>query len=66
MLQSVLQSVIQFVSDRWSIRMTDEEIASAMLEAADGFADDELVWYGGHQWSACMLRDRADAIMGWV
>jgi hypothetical protein len=46
--------------------MTDEEIASAMLEAADGFADDELVWYGGHQWSACMLRDRADAIMGWV
>lgn len=44
---------------------TDEhmEQANAMLDAADGFADDELVWFAGHQWSACLLRERADEII---
>ena len=39
------------------------EQANAMLDAADGFADDELVWFAGHQWSACLLRERADEII---
>ena len=39
------------------------EQANAMLDAADGYADDEMVWFGGHQWSACILRERADAII---
>ena len=39
------------------------EAADAMIEAADGFADDELVWFGGHQWSACRLREDADELI---
>lgn len=39
------------------------EQANAMLAAADGFADDEMVWFAGHQWSACRLREIADDII---
>ena len=39
------------------------EQAHAMLDAADGFADDEMVWFAGHQWSACLLREIADDII---
>ena len=37
--------------------------ANAMIMAADGYADDELVWFGGHQWSASRLREIADEII---
>ena len=43
--------------------MTLQEIneqVDAMLAAADGYADDELVWFGDHQWSAGRLRELAD------
>ena len=42
--------------------MSDElaEQIRAMVEAADGYADDELVWFSGHQWSAYRLRELAD------
>lgn len=39
------------------------EQARAMIEAADGFADDEMVWFAGHQWIACCLREIADDII---
>ena len=57
-------------------RMTQEQIAArlaelneimaqadAMIMAADGYADDELVWFGGHQWSASRLREDADDLI---
>jgi hypothetical protein len=37
--------------------------ADAMIMAADGYADDELVWFGGHQWSASRLREDADELI---
>ena len=37
--------------------------ADAMIMAADGYADDELVWFGGHQWSASRLREDADEMI---
>jgi len=42
--------------------MIDElaEQVRAMVAAADGHADDELVWFAGHQWSAYRLRELAD------
>ena len=57
-------------------RITEEQIAArlaelkaimaqadAMIMAADGYADDELVWFGGHQWSASRLREDADDLI---
>jgi uncharacterized protein YdaT len=60
--------------------MTNEEItaaleaidtANAMIAAADGYADDEMVWFAGHQWSAGRLREEADDVIdanidGWA
>jgi len=37
--------------------------ADAMIMTADGYADDELVWFGGHQWSASRLREDADDLI---
>ena len=37
--------------------------ANAMIAAADGYADDEMVWFGGHQWSASRLREEADDLI---
>ena len=37
--------------------------ADAMIMAADGYADDELVWFGGHQSSASRLREDADEMI---
>ncbi len=39
------------------------EQANAMIDAADGYADDEMVWFAGHQWNACRLREIADDII---
>lgn len=39
------------------------EQADEMIAAADGYADDELVWFAGHQWSAYRLREIADEII---
>ena len=39
------------------------EQANAMTAAADGYADDELVWFAGHQWSASRLREDADDLI---
>ena len=39
------------------------EQANAMAAAADGYADDELVWFAGHQWSAARLREDADDLI---
>ena len=39
------------------------ETANAMIAAADGYADDEMVWFAGHQWSAGRLREEADDII---
>jgi hypothetical protein len=39
------------------------EQANAMDAAADGYADDELVWFAGHQWSAGRLREDADELI---
>lgn len=39
------------------------EHANEMIAAADGFADDELVWFAGHQWSAGRLREDADQMI---
>ena len=36
--------------------------ADMMLAAADGFADDEMVWFEGERWSASLLRETADEI----
>jgi hypothetical protein len=36
------------------------EQVEAMIAAADGYADDEMVWFAGHQWSAGRLREEAD------
>ena len=37
--------------------------ADAMICAADGYADDELVWFADHQWSAARLRELADELI---
>jgi hypothetical protein len=37
--------------------------ADAMIMAADGYADDELVWFADHQWSAGRLREDADDLI---
>lgn len=47
------------------------DLANAMTAAADGYADDELVWFAGHQWSAGRLREDADELIdanidGWA
>lgn len=47
------------------------EAANAMVAAADGYADDEMVWFAGHQWSAGRLREEADDMIdanidGWA
>lgn len=39
------------------------EQANAMVVAADGYADDETVWFSGHQWSAARLREDADELI---
>lgn len=39
------------------------EQANAMIAAADGYADDDLVWFAGHQWSAGRLREQADDLI---
>ena len=39
------------------------EQATAMFDAADGYADDELVWFAGHQWSAGRLRELGDEMI---
>ena len=39
------------------------ERADAMLKAADGYADDEMVWFEGERYSAWRLRDMADDIL---
>jgi hypothetical protein len=39
------------------------EQANAMIVAADGYADDEMVWFAGHQWSASRLREDADDLI---
>jgi hypothetical protein len=46
-----------------AIETATMEQANAMLDAADGYADDEMVWFAGHQWSACRLREIADDII---
>jgi hypothetical protein len=37
--------------------------ANDMIAAADGYADDEMVWFAGHQWSAGRLREDADQMI---
>jgi len=37
--------------------------ADAMIMAADGYADDDLVWFADHQWSAGRLRELADELI---
>jgi hypothetical protein len=37
--------------------------ANEMIDAADGYSDDELVWFAGHQWSAGRLREDADQMI---
>ena len=39
------------------------EHANAMIAAADGYADDEMVMFAGQLWSAWCLRDMADDII---
>jgi hypothetical protein len=39
------------------------EQANAMIDAADGYADDELAMFAGQLWSAWRLRDMADDII---
>lgn len=39
------------------------EQANAMIDAADGYADDEMVMFAGQLWSAWRLRDMADDII---
>lgn len=36
------------------------DMANQMIEAADGFADDETVIFRGHKYSAGYLRETAD------
>ena len=43
--------------------MTNEQKlarAAAMIDKADGYADDERVYFAGEYWSAWNLRDTAD------
>ena len=47
------------IGDDMTLQEINEQV-DAMLAAADGYADDELVWFGDHQWSAGRLRELAD------
>ena len=37
--------------------------ANAMLDAADGFGDDENIWFNGVLWNVGNLREQADEII---
>lgn len=39
------------------------EIANLMIDAADGFADDEMVLFRAERFSAGLLREEADALI---
>ena len=39
------------------------ETAVAMIEAADGYADEEFVLFNGERWTASFLRELADDIL---
>lgn len=46
--------------------MTKEQMlhrAEKLIEAADGYADDERVRWAGDYWLACTLRDMADTLI---
>lgn len=46
--------------------MTKEQMlhrAEKLIEAADGYADNERVYWSGHYWLACSLRETADILI---
>lgn len=51
------------IADRLAELEAIMEQANAMIDAADGYADDEMVWFAGHQWSASRLREDADEMI---